>query len=188
MLLAALPVPLFLVFFWFITEVWPRTNDDLPEWLVSIVFGGLIGFFVLGPVSGSGSSPRWRLLALTAVPILAMLTWNWLDSNIDLDKIVFGYDLLPALLAQWLVSALAIAALTFVIAPLNPCARLWLFVSGTGLLTGLVLFVYFYYFFCWFGYACIEGFHWLIVPALLIFPMGLALSLHLGSSRPDSTG
>lgn len=183
LILAAITVPAFIFVYWFVEEVWPRTPGDPPDWFFKAAFGGPFGLFVLAPLVSARSLRLWRALLLIGAPTLVWTALDWLNSIFDFDRMILDHNLDASLVSGWLLSSLILGALAAAIAPLQVRFRFWPLVGASGLVAGLGLAIYAEYFFCIFLAPCIRGFEWLVVPVLLIQPIGFCLAAHYGSMR-----
>jgi hypothetical protein len=165
--------------------------DDEKMILVSIAFAALFGVFVMAPFITSPSRLILRISALIAasilIPYAAILSGIWLDTEYNLP---LGGILGRFIFAIFVIlSALLLAAVLIIAAPLKVSGKYWIYVALAAIVTTAVFFGS-----GRFIYRCIPGWigagcpRWsdfaFVIPPFVVAPLSFCTAVYFG--RIDS--
>ncbi len=172
--------------------------DDEKMILVSIAFAALFGVFVMAPFITSPSRLILRISALIAasilIPYAAILSGIWLDTEYNLP---LGGILGRFIFAIFVIlSALLLAAVLIIAAPLKVSRKYWIYVALAAIVTTAVAVGSSYWFFCiplvillvmfdcpWWTETWWSDFA-LVIPPLVVAPLSFCTAVYFG--RIDS--
>ena len=159
--------------------------------LVSIAYAALFGVFVMAPFITSPSRLILRISALIAasilIPYAAILSGIWLDTEYNLP---LGGILGRFIFAIFVIlSALLLAAVLIIAAPLKVSGMYWIYVALAAIVSTAVFFGSAYWFFCVPIGIGSSGCSWwsefaFVIPPFVVAPLSFCTAVYFG--RIDS--
>ena len=194
LLLAIIPVFLLPLAFVANVLIYGLRLDDEEMILVSIAYAALFGVFVMAPFITSPSRLILRISALIAasilIPYAAILSGIWLDTEYNLP---LGGILGRFIFAIFVIlSALLLAAVLIIAAPLKVSGKYWIYVALAAIVSTAVFFGSAYWFFCsamlyMDGWSLICPWWWalaFVIPPSVVAPLSFCTAVYFG--RIDS--